>query len=482
MTNRQHEIILRQEQPLNKEDEISLKELLFTIIRGRKIILLTALIVLLAVTAVSLTLPYLDRLNNKGKVETAVQLYFPQISAGNGPDGRSYHPSEIKSVEVLEAAVKRANLQSRGISLPNLQHHISFEALISPETQAALERINEIEDETLKLEELEALPLNPSSYIMTLTVANSLRISIDEARRLSDAIVYAYKDWLIRTYNAMTELPSAFDSDVNLEDYDYIQAADILNTQLAQMENYVDTSAGMSGTNAEQREEIRDVLGSIRSVEMEVLYTNIAAHYLTKDPQKIEAVYQQMVTDQKQLAAQKAEEADALMNTIVNWRDSREKIIIGDVRETTLELKTASGTYDQLILDYTAAKNRESRARAEADYYTRQGERFANASQEKLMNGASTLEAQQALQSIRTIKEKLVYWTNEINRINTEDWWAAMYQRYAEQIVPAGVYRQENSVNLLMNMAIALAAGLLIGTLAVLLKEFLKDDSKEENR
>lgn len=478
MTNRQHEIILRQETPVHKEDEISLKELLFTIIRGKKIILLTALIVLLAVTVVSMALPYIERLNSRGAVQTAMQLYFPSIKDGNAPSGGKYNPSEIKSVEVLQAAVTDANLQNRGISLALLQNNISFEALLSAESQAALNRINALENEELKLQQLEGLSLNPDAYILTLHVANGLNISLDEARRLSDAIVYAYKDWLIATYGAQAELANVFDSGLKLEEYDYIQTADILNTQLTSMENYVNLRGGLNGVSAEQFYEVRDVLDSIRTVELEVLYTKIATHNLTKDSQKAEAIYQQMVEEQTRFADQKAEEAASLMDMITNYRSNQEKILLGGMGGTALNLQTSSAAYDELVLRYTLAKNQEARARAEAEYYRRQGERLAGADSNIQ---ATEEDIRQTVENINTIKEKLVYWTDEINRINNANQRDDMHQKYAEQLVPAGVYRQESSVNLLMNMAIGLAAGLLIGILAVLLKEFLKDDDTEEN-
>ena len=120
---------------------------------------------------------------------------------------------------------------------------------------------------------------------------------------------------------------------------------------------------------------------------------------------------------------------------------------------------------------------------ADAAYYKGEAERFRQAaSVGTAFSGPETTAAQNTNQLIKVLQDKLVYWTTIINE-TTRDYYSVMiYQKYVEQLIPTQDYDLGNQVNLPRNMGIGLAAGLMLGVLAVFFRSFLKEDEDQTNK
>lgn len=465
-----------------EEEGISLKELLLVLIKGKKTIALITAVVLVLTALGSVILPNIQ-IGTQGEVETAVKLYFSGIEKGLRPDGSTYDVNEIKSAEILQEAVDQISLSHRP-SISKLSANISFQAVLPDDAAKTLDQIKDLKTEELKLERLESLEIHPDTYIIKLNVSNDLGITKEEGREILDYLVLEYRNWLTQKYSGYTVLSDLFAEDFSLDQYDYIQAADILDGQLDAMESYInlnlsgrDFSSPRTGYSIE---DLKDIIQSVRSLEMEQLYTKIAAFHVTKDAGKSVAIYESMAEKKEKQAAQRSEEAAALKDAVVNFKANEQTLVLGTGSEEPVKLRTESEQYNSFISQYIEAGAAAKTAEADALYYRNEAERFrqmAAAGVSLPASGADVVKETEDL--IGKLKVKISFWTGIINE-TVEDYYATVnYQKYAEQLVPARSYDLGDSVNLPLNMAIGLVLGIVLGVLVVLFQAYLKEDGEQ---
>ncbi len=465
-----------------EEIEISLKELLVTLIRGKKVIAwFTAASMVLFLFA-GIVVPHIQ-IGTKGTVQTAVKLYFSGIELGQTPTGSTYDVNEIKSAEILQGAIDNMDLGSKTINLEDLKENLSFQAVVPDSVAKTMEDLKEIKDDEVRMEQLKNLKGSSDVYIIKLNLSNALGINEEEGRALLDNLILVYKQQLIQKYGEQAALANVFKEDFSLEKYDYIQAADILNDQLERMEIFVrlympqtNTQSTVTGMNPQ---DIASALASIRSVDMERIYTNIAAFYLAQDTNKAVAIYEQLAQDKEKEAAQYGEEAAAIKKVVAEYKKDDQTIVLGNAGSAPIQLTTENEQYNKFVTQYIEAGTKAANAAEDAAYYQAEAERFKAAPAQS----AAGSEADNTAESILLLKDKLVYWTEMMNETAQDYYNQVTYQRYAEQLMPAREYRDLGEDPSLIKLAgIGLAMGFIIGTLVVLFRAYLKEEllKKEE--
>lgn len=461
------------------EEGISLKELLLVLIKGKKTIAFITVVLVIAAFLGSVIAPNIE-IGSKGEVQAAVQLYFSGIDQGENPDGSVFDVNEIKSAEVLEHALDNVKL-SGNPSVTTLAGCISFEAVLPDDAVQVLKNISDLKTEQLKLERLEKLEVHPTSYIIRLNVSDRLGITLEEGRELLDNVVLEYKRWLIDQYSGYEVLPNLFNGELDLNDYDYIRAADLLSGQLHAMSNYVDkhlknnsfhsTSTGMGA------DDIRNSLESMMQVQVEQLYSLIGAFYITKDASRIVAVYENLGDEKERQGAASQEKAAALNQILANFKASEQTLLSTDSKGDPVTIKMKSQTYDQLASQSIAESSNAADSKVDASYYRAEAKRFAAAPQTV---GPESLVGSEAEKIISDLGTRLNQWNKTINQTVKEYYDQEMYQQYVEQLIPANHYDMGSSVNIPLNMAIALVLGFVIGVLVILFREYLKPDMIKE--
>ncbi len=459
------------------EEGISLRELFLILIRGKKTIIWLTLIVFLVTMIGASIIPNI-KIGTKGTVQTAVQLYFSGIEIGQTPTGGTYDVNEIKSADVLQNAIDNIDFGNQRVPIEKLKRNISIQAVVPDSVAETLENLKDIKNDQIKIEKLEELSGYSNIYVIKLNLTNRLGLDKEQGRMLLDNIIHAYKELLINRYGDNAVLADVFAADLDLDQYDYIQAATILNDQLERMELYVDhhmpqtdVHSTITGLNPA---DISRALESMRSVDMERIYTMIAAFYLTKDPSKVVALYEQMAEDKEKDAAQYSEEAAAIKTAIVGYKKDGQTIVLGDMSSERINLTSENKKYNELVTQYIEAGTKASSAAEDASYYRSEAERFRTS---QPLSGENSLKAAQAEESIKLLKEKLIYWTGIINDTTKDYYSEATYQQYAEQLMPARSYASlEAGPNMLLIAAIGLVLGLVLSVLAVLFMAYMKED------
>lgn len=459
------------------EEGITLKELLLVLIGGRKTIAWITSIVFFVAVVGSMIVPNIH-IGTRGTVDTAIQLYFSGIEAGQTPTGEVYDVNEIKSADVLQNAIDNIDFGSQTISLEKLRRNISFQAVLPDSVAKTLENLKDIKNDEIKIQKLEELSGYSDIYVVRLNLARDLGLDEEQGRMLLDNIILEYKEYLIDKYGNNALLADVFADDFNLHQYDYIQSAGILNDQLERMELFVDihmpktdVHSTVTGLNPA---DISSALESLRKVDMERIYTMIGAFYLTKDPAKVVALYEQLAEDKEMEAAQYREEAAAIKTAITEYKKSEQTIVLGDMSQAPLNLKSENKGYNDLVIRYMEAGTKASNAEQDTIYYRSEAERFRAALP---LTRENSLEAAQVEDSINLLKDKLIYWTKTINDTAENYYSEAAYQRYAEQLMPTIAYEDlGEGQNMLLIAAIGLVLGLVLGVLAVLFRAYMRED------
>jgi hypothetical protein len=461
-----------------EEEGISLRELLLVLIRGKRTLIWVTIIVFLATAAGALIVPKIS-IGTHGTVQTAVQLYFSGIEVGQTPTGGTYDVNEIKSADVLQKAIDNIDFGTQQVSLEKLKANLSFQAVVPDSVARTLENLKEIKDDNIKIERLEALNGYSDVYIVKLNLASDLGLDREQGRILLDNIILEYKERLINKYGDNAVLADVFASGLSLDQYDYIQAAEILNDQLERMELYVthhmpqtNVHSTVTGLNPA---DIASALESIRAVDMERIYTMIGAFYLTRDPGKVVALYEQMAEDNEKASAQYKEEAESIKTAIASYKKDEPVVVLGDMNAAPISLSSEDPEYDKLVTRYIEAGTLASSAAEDGRYYRSEAERFRTALP---LTREDSLKAAQAADGIKLLREKLISWTGIINETAQDYYSEATYQHYAEQLMPAKMYESlEEGPNLLLMAAIGLVLGLVLGVLAVLFKAYMREDN-----
>lgn len=281
-------------------------------------------------------------------------------------------------------------------------------------------------------------------------------------------------------YSGYQFLPDLFAEDFSLDNYDYIQAADILDSQLTGMEEYVRTFNDSNFTSPGTGYSAADLLNTlqaVRNVELEQIYTKIAAFNVTKDAGKSVAIYEYIAEEKEKQAAQKSEEAAALKDAIVNFKANEQTVVLGNGAGEPLTIKTESEQYDRFVSRYIEAGAAAQSAAADAAYYRNEAARFlAMEGNPQAISGPDSQAANDVDDLIGRMKDKIIYWTEVINRASEDYYTAASFQQYAEQLIPAQSYNVGQGANLPLNLAIGLVLGLVLGILVVLFRAYMKED------
>lgn len=460
-----------------EEDEIDLKELLLVLIRGKKIIAATTAIILIVVMLGSLIIPNIN-IGTKGEVQTVVKLYFKGIDKGVTPEGLAYSPNEIKDAEILDMAMSKMALKNKP-PVSKVAESINITAVLPDEVAETLKNISNLKDEKLKLERLENLEVNSDTYILSFDVKNELGISLEEGRELLDNITLAYKEQLIKKYSGYEILADTFAGDFSIDKYDYVQAADLLNEQIMNMEQYVERNMTdntfTSKKTGMSKVDILDTLEAIKDVDIEMLYTKIAVSYATKDAAKSVAVYEKLAEDKEKAYSKSNEEANSLYALINNFKAPEQTLVINNGAGDSYTLKNQNEQYDSMVTRYIQAGTKATTALADANYYSVEAERFKNSG---TFAGPESKVAKEITKLLNVTKKNIAKGMIVLNATVKDYHDNKAYQKYAEQLIPTQSYAKENGVNLPLNLAIALIAGLILGSMIVLFREYITTEEQ----
>ena len=326
-------------------------QLLRYLSKGKFLILIVALVGAIAIY-------YYANSKQVYTATTAIEYTNEAIKDGFTPNGAKLDVSEIYSSTVIKGAIEDLGLNA---SVDGVRSKIKVKPVI-PEDE-------EVKKEAA-LKKGEEYSYFPSDYIITYE-ADSEK-SMRYAGNMLDAIMKNYYSFYSEKYIDQLILPNNA-SNISSNDYDYIESAEIIQTSLKDIDNYLlqkkdlypDFRASATGYTFTDLENIYDYL---LNKKVPYIYASILQNKYTKDNDLL-VKKQQDTIDSLEINIQNNEEkAKKLKSLIENYSDKNTNngasvnegaaednstAIIMDVdgrdRERNLNVTT---TYDDLIVEY----------------------------------------------------------------------------------------------------------------------------------
>lgn len=220
-----------------------------------------------------------------GSYASAVIAFsFDGIDEGLDPNGGLFDVNKIKSTLVIDNALKE--LGWMGQDVEEIRSNLKLEGVIPDSVKQQIAVINTVaEDAAEYYTNIEDLDYFPSRYTVTLQKCKGM--SGSETRELLNAILLSYKEYFMDSYADMSVLGTAV-SVLNVETYDYLQAADMI-------ENGIDTMYAYASAKQEQAPDFRanstglsfgDLASSINAVkqlDLNNFISFVQSNNLTKD-------------------------------------------------------------------------------------------------------------------------------------------------------------------------------------------------------
>ncbi len=171
-----------------------------------------------------------------------IEFVYPGISTGLAPDGSVFNKDEIRSVNVLQAAIADAGLESKITSADALRAHLSITDVISDEyalllQQAAAEDTAAAQAAQAALREYKFFPTR-----FDVRLAPGFDLTAEESKHLLSNILNAYKMYFKETWGTLAFSSSVYDSESDSEReqfLDFIDYYDLYSSQLGTIENAV---------------------------------------------------------------------------------------------------------------------------------------------------------------------------------------------------------------------------------------------------
>jgi len=326
-------------------------QLLRYLSKGKFLILIVALVGAIAIY-------YYANSKQVYTATTAIEYTNEAIKDGLTPNGSKLDVSEIYSSTVIKGAIEDLGLNA---SVDGVRSKIKVKPVIP-------------EDEDLKKESAlkkgEEYSFFPSDYVITYE-ADSEK-SMRYASNMLDAIMKNYYSFYSEKYIDQMILPNNA-SNISSNDYDYIESAEIIQTSLKDIDDYLiqkkasypDFRASATGYTFSDLENIYDYL---LNKKVPYIYASILQNKYTKDNDLLVKKQQDNI-DSLQISIQNNEEKSKKLKSLIeNYSDKNTNhgasinegasednntaiIMDVDVRDRDRNLNVTT-TYDDLIVEY----------------------------------------------------------------------------------------------------------------------------------
>lgn len=277
-----------------------------------------------------------------------IAFSFDGIEEGLDPNGGLFDVNKMKSTVVIDEALKSLGWEEQNVD--EIRSNIKLEGVIPDSIKQRIAVINTVsEDAAEYYTNIENLDYFPSQYVVTLYQCKGM--NGNETRELLDAILASYRQYFMDSY-ANTETLERAIAVLDVESYDYLQAADMLEREIVTMQNYVeakekeapDFRANSTGLS------FGDLVGSIETIRMLDLNNFISfvqSNKLTKDA-GVQIDYYRYQVEQYTMQIQELQ--SRLMDveqTISSYQ--KDPVIVMSSQESVTESTQKNEYYDSLL-------------------------------------------------------------------------------------------------------------------------------------
>lgn len=439
-------------------EEISLREILEVIWKGKWLIaLITIVAVLLTGIGTYIMLP------NSQHVVAIININYPGIEQGLNPDGTQFDILQLKSPYVIEKALEELALTNSGLKLDEIRRNIDITPIVPDDVSQRAETI---------LKQGQEFVYYPSEYKITYKINKAF--SYSQGIQLVEEIISQYKKYFYMLYSDVKTVENTI-SNVDLSNYDYPDIVEIINKQVESVQELLESKAeeGSGFRSSNTGYTFTDLSRSydvLKNVDITKLESLVNTNTLTKDREKLIKDYEYRVKRMELEMAKKSSEAEEARKLMDQYK-KEDYVLLPDALGGQIKTENTSSYYSTLAEMAITASVEAANLQHEIEYYRNEIERLKSV---PTINNAKLMEeADNLIETIKSKMSDLVTKTND----TLEDYYLYKYENNIRQIAPAEI---ETGINILMNLAIAFVAGIMIGIFAVLLRYYWKSTENEK--
>ena len=342
-------IYLKVENPDEAEEQIDILNIISAMGKKKKLYLYFLILAICAGICLGLIIAGIQYITGKNSYASAViNFQYQGIEEGLDPNGASFDINKIKSPAVIEAAL--SGLGITDISTEDIRQNIVIEGVI-PED--AVQRITVIKEMTLEdasnYEKILDVTYFPSQYIVYLYKDRFM--SSSDTTEILNAILDSYREYFMDTY-ANTEALTVTSNLIDYSEYDYMEAVDMLQSQIDIMLSYVSERRAQapdfrSSNTGLAFGDIETSLRTIEDIELSNLASYVENTSLTKDKEKSQEYYDYKIRKYNMTLSELQVQLTTVENTINSY--VKDPVVIVSSQESTQEITQKNEYYDSLI-------------------------------------------------------------------------------------------------------------------------------------
>lgn len=246
----------------------------------------------------------------KDKKEASVAVLGFDYSGADSelaPDGSHLDITYLKSSYIIQNALNNVTL-SKPLSYAQVQSNISISRPLTDDTKRQQEIINELKE--AKNNDYADLVKNfvlryRHQYFVTLNNGftdgrNKIRLSSTDLSHLLSAIMSAYNDYFIETYQDRN-LPSNYLAAINEETLDYLEILDNVSSSLSYLKSYCNSRYSLLPTfrtrDGISFADLSNIIGTLQSVDIDYIYSYIYLNNVYKDKLVLQTYYEMQKRD-----------------------------------------------------------------------------------------------------------------------------------------------------------------------------------------
>ena len=311
------------------------------------------------------------------------------------PDGEELDLTQLTSAYVLQGAIDKVSL-SKKISISALRDSIQIDRILTEDSRRQQEVASKmLEDRNGNAyTQLQSVKL---TYINQFIVSmdNVFNLTDEELRNLLNQVLQSYNEYLAKTYADMY-LPADEISIIDIDSLDIMESLDLLQGAMDNLYEYCDEKPEeikkyRSWKDGRSLEDLEIYISTIKSVNIDYLYSYVYANSLAQDRETMLSKYQYQLRSAKQDLSE-INGNIATMKSIIDTYKPDVISVDNQNSDTSKSTKVTTDFYNELVLEL--AEEYEKAAMKEI--------RIAD-----LEDKMSALEAQAAQGDANSVQEEL---------------------------------------------------------------------------
>ncbi len=434
-------------------DEISLKELIMTVINHKREIMILA--VLFAVIAMGVSY-YMN--DNSKEAKLLFSVNHSQMSEGKNIDGTKFDAYDIASPFILGDVITSLGLEGT-VSTNDIRKNVSVTPIV-PDSAVA-------ESEFALEKEGMNVAYYPNEFMLTVKSDKASGITAEMAQKIANQMVESYITYFQKTYIAAKPVVNKILT-FTPDDYDYSDVSNVYHSQLQTIINY---NAALNAVDSDYRSkntglsfaDIIQAAGIIDEIDLNRIDSLISAYKLTKDSDKL-IIYYEYLIEQLEFKLSKGQSSADISTEMLNQIDNTSNILIDTMVDG---MSSEDGYFTTLVLQSASLASSAAVIQEDIDFYKKELEDLKSGNY--IVGQGPAIDEVQKL--IASTHEQLTNWINISNQ-TSEEFYKKLMTRAVTPLSPAEIY---SSVNMKMNVAIGIVLGLMIGVFYAFIREYWKN-------